>query len=432
MNFAELCLSVDAISNNFDVALERCELFIEASYNEYITNLQEAELKVIKESGTKEDADSLKGAASEGFLVRAQKTIQKIIDAFIQAMKALGNNIAEFFNNAENKVKLKKINEKAKNDQEFGSKKIETGDPKAFETAQNKIDAVFQKVYARAKGGKVSKDEVDKAINLSKEEYSKATKATITVSIAAALAYITSHGKAKEADYEKRARILFNQESKNLAEASADDLAEMSKAIANHTKISKQLAVEKFKRCVSTPFNKIKTLVTGNGEAPLPKSAKVEESTLDDDMTSILDAVFEQVEAETEFNTVSVESVLDSIEEDLNKMDETKATAMQEEFEIIEEALGITGDEDEMHSGGQNYSEAAIEELSMIEEALGITESSDDEDDEDEEVVSEAAEELALIEEALGLVDNDDEAEPIEESADESVEDILADLEELL
>ena len=418
MTFDEMCLSVDAISNSFDIALERCELFAEASYNEYITNLQEAELKVIKESGTKEDADSLKGAASEGFIVRAQKTIQKIIDAFIQAMKALGNNISAFFSKAENASTLKKIEKKAKEDQTFGSKQIETGDPKAFETAENKINAIFQKVYAKGRGKKVSSEEVNQAVEEAKAESNKAVKATIIVSVAAALAYITSHGKAKESDYEKRARILFNHETKNIAESDAEQLSNITKAITNHTKIQKQLAVEKFKRCVTAPFTKIKSMVTGSGELPLPKGVK--ESTMDSELESILDSVFEQVEMESEVQDMSIESVLDEIEKEINE-EVTEKSEVEEELDIIESAL--FGDEADNESS-EECSEA-VKELEVIESALfGDEYDYNDDDGDDDDEYSEAAAELDIIEEALFSESSDPD--------DESVEDILNDIESML
>ena len=65
MTFNEMVLACEAADASFDATFEKCIAFAEASYNEYKTNIKEAELKVVKESGTSEDLIYLEDAASE-------------------------------------------------------------------------------------------------------------------------------------------------------------------------------------------------------------------------------------------------------------------------------------------------------------------------------------------------------------------------------
>ena len=50
MTFNETMLAMEASEREFENIFIRCSAFLEASYNEYKTNLKESELKVIEEA----------------------------------------------------------------------------------------------------------------------------------------------------------------------------------------------------------------------------------------------------------------------------------------------------------------------------------------------------------------------------------------------
>ena len=358
--FDSMVLAVENTSNDFDVNLNRCEIFIEAAYSEYITNLHEAELKVLKESGTKDDEANLKGAASEGFLVRAKKTISKIIENFVKWLKEVGDKVKSFFTKAENKATLDKVEKKIKADPSLKDKKITMGDAKAFDKAESESDARFNKLYARIKAGKADVSDVEKETSAIESSVKESIIKTVTVSAAMAIAFITSHNEKIKEEYEKQQEAFINFEASKIATMSPEELNTLAKAITNHTRIKKQIKYEKFKRCINEPFYKLKGLVTGS--KPLPpldtSDLKKESTDIDDELNAILESAFEEAEVETEFEEqAKIQNQLDDIENKIFNTEESAKTDKGVTVEDYLDALEAAIDEESITSALEHATE---------------------------------------------------------------------------
>lgn len=188
MNFSELILTCESLDTKFDDIMNKCKVFAEATMNEFQANLKEAELKVVQESGTPEDLIYLEDAAKEGFIVRSAKTVEKIVQAFIQWMKDKIAAVKSFFTSDKTQKTLDKAEKVVKENPKLKGKKITIPDYEKIDKEYVKLADEAKKARIDIKHGKdVSKELDDIDGNL--EELNKKKKAiTITVGLAAAVA----------------------------------------------------------------------------------------------------------------------------------------------------------------------------------------------------------------------------------------------------
>lgn len=188
MNFSELILTCESLDTKFDDIMNKCKVFAEATMNEFQANLKEAELKVVQESGTPEDLIYLEDAAKEGFIVRSAKTVEKIVQAFIQWMKDKIAAVKSFFTSDKTQKTLDKAEKVVKENPKLKDKKVTIPDYENIDKEYVKLADEAKKARIDIKHGKdVSKELDDIDANL--EELNKKKKAiTITVGLAAAVA----------------------------------------------------------------------------------------------------------------------------------------------------------------------------------------------------------------------------------------------------
>ena len=84
MTFTEAYEEMLESEKQFNITIKKADIFTEASYKNLEINRQEADLKVLTESGTYDDLNYLYEAASEGFVNKVKKAIEKIADSLVE------------------------------------------------------------------------------------------------------------------------------------------------------------------------------------------------------------------------------------------------------------------------------------------------------------------------------------------------------------
>lgn len=280
MNFSELILTCESLDTKFDDIMNKCKVFAEATMNEFQANLKEAELKVVQESGTPEDLIYLEDAAKEGFIVRSAKTVEKIVQAFIQWMKDKIAAVKSFFTSDKTQKTLDKAEKVVKENPKLKNKKVTIPDYENIDKEYVKLADEAKKARINIKHGKdVSKELDDIDANL--EELNKKKKAiTITVGLAAAVAM---------------AKIVYDElvkhESDKIDSASQADVESMEPKDVENLVHNVRTQAEIRKCQGSNLFDAlhqimggVRSAITGEQEITLPdlnggkKDKKVEES----------------------------------------------------------------------------------------------------------------------------------------------------------
>lgn len=171
--------------------LNKIGIFLEASYREYQINCQEAELKVLQESGSDEDLSFLCEAATEGFVNRAKKSIQKAVDSLMNFIKRVVEKIKNSFDNERVHAALEKVKGVVSKNPKLKNKKVKMHDVKkeqnCIQKAMDKLNSLFVKI----KSGHYTKkdiDAIDETVESCKKERAKIVAATTAVGVVSAIA----------------------------------------------------------------------------------------------------------------------------------------------------------------------------------------------------------------------------------------------------
>lgn len=264
MSFTETVNSLMQDSLDCDLMMQKCIIFSESSIREYGINCKEAELKVIKESGTQDDLNVLIEAANEGLIQRIKKTLQKAAKALSDFIKNIIDKVKTTFASKKAKDTIDQMEKLAKTNPKLKNAKIQTYDvEKEQKCIQKGIDKLYAKL-AKLKSGHVSKTD-DEDINNIKEECQKerakilAATAAVTLTVAGAIALYKKYLDQIDGD---------GGEAIKEAKKAADDI-DISDALDDETlnKIQKiklsQLTLSKEKlssivTAVTTFYNKLK------------------------------------------------------------------------------------------------------------------------------------------------------------------------------
>lgn len=202
MSFQETVNSL--INDGYECALtmEKCNIFAESVIREYNINCEEAELKVLKESGTDEDFKYLREAAKEGLVVKLKKAIKKMIQAIKDFIANMVDKIKVTYASKKSKDAMDRIEEACKTNPKLKSMKITVHDGEKDEKAILEAIDKMQAQKAKLKGGD-SVEKVAKAIDDIKENTEKkrqkiAKVATLTLGIGAAIALARKYIKKLE------------------------------------------------------------------------------------------------------------------------------------------------------------------------------------------------------------------------------------------
>ena len=226
MSFQETVNSM--INDGYECALtmEKCIIFGESVAREYNINCEEAELKVLKESGTNEDLKYLCEAAKEGLVVKLKKAIKKMIVAFKNFITNIVDKIKVTYASKKSNDVLQKLEDASNSNPKVKAMKITVHDGEKDEKAiQEAIDKLYAQ-KAKLKGG-ASVDNVKTAVDDIKEQTEKkrqkiAKAATLTISIGAAVLLMRKYIKKLDSDNSeaiKEAQKL----AKNMEDIDVDD-----------------------------------------------------------------------------------------------------------------------------------------------------------------------------------------------------------------
>ena len=99
----------DEMTNEIDMKLLKLQLFNEAAKREFELNKQQAEIKVLKESGTQSDLNMLYEAAEEGLINKMQRSLKAAIEALKEFIKKIIDKIKSIFQSKQGKETLDKM-----------------------------------------------------------------------------------------------------------------------------------------------------------------------------------------------------------------------------------------------------------------------------------------------------------------------------------
>lgn len=166
------------ISDSFDTKSMKIDAYLEASIREFDINCEEAELKVMQESGTSDDLSYFYEEATDGALAKIKKALVAILEAFKQFCSDLKSKVVRIIVNAETKNVLKKVGQKVKLNPILARKKVQVVDKKKPLAVIKKYKAKCDKHIAKVKAGVFKESEI-KGIYDDKERYSADYKKVI-------------------------------------------------------------------------------------------------------------------------------------------------------------------------------------------------------------------------------------------------------------
>lgn len=371
MVFAEMMEDIDHKSTICDLVFERTMAFVEASYAQYESNIQEAELKVIKESGTKEDLNVLVEAAEEGFIVKAKKSIDKIINTLVEYIKSAKESISDFFTKKETDEKLGKIQSIIDKNPKAKSTKVKIIDFKKVDQTIDKYEADIRRKIALVKSGKATEKDKEDIANRKAQfikDHKAAIASTVTVTLGAAVAFLGTWKK-------KASNIKVDMPEVDLTVESSVEDAQMAVGITDALSHATKVRMDSLKEGIRRTFSSIKGAFTGEKEIDVDidglgdKMMKNSfESVMSEDLDDILAEIIEEAEKSLDSSSngemVTAEKYLESLEAELFKDDEEVIEEKLDDAESIDEYLKKL--EDEIESTKKNDETTTEESVSSI------------------------------------------------------------------
>lgn len=488
MTFLEFVDNSNASYSVCDDALNRYAAFAEASYNEYMTNVKEAELKVINENGTEDDLIYLEKGASEGFIVRAKNVIDKMIEAVVKFVTDIVNNIKDFFSDKTVDKTIKSVEKASKTNPKIKNAKVKIPDVDKgisfFKKEEDKCDRKLAMVSAGKFSSSDKKDIEEVSSSFSKGK-AAAAGSLVLVSVGVAIgALLRARNEVKKTGDDTK--TLAEQAKKindNISGENNDITPENIATSKDVIDISCALKKEKSKALFDYTqkiFKAIRSVFTGSGEVDTDINLKEESVENNDEVTvkeesventdvrnmedldKLLNDIIQEADESLELNDDTSEVTESSVDDEINAsmMLESIENELREKYEEIHkvtlesiEAEVFGTDEDEVKESvtPEEYLESMEDEIlknieeekheatleSIEQELFGddeeeTTESPEfDEEGNDDEVTESVTPEEYLESMESELFNEDEETEEVEESG-LSIDDYLDKLEEEL
>lgn len=342
MNFNEMILACEAADNEFDSTFSKCVAFAEASYNEYKTNLKEASLKVAKESGTPDDLIYLEDAASEGFIVRSAKTIEKIFQSFIKWIKDKIEAIKNFFDDKKTKETLEKAEKVIKENPKLKNKTVVVPDYDKQEKAYKKLSDEVNKIKVTTKSGKIKdsdSDDLDKIDDdLDKLNKQKAV-ITVTIGLGAAAAMVATYVNAVKNKKPDNDTFITQTDLEKMSPEDAEIAVHLVRTSTEIEKAETNALID----ALNDTFSAVKTAITGEG--------KVDPDILSKESANEVHHSVKNKEMDTDIQEAYLNNILDDINHSM-----TESTS-NDDFSAIESS------EDTYDNAVEAYLESVVEEL---------------------------------------------------------------------
>lgn len=203
-------------SSLYESTSMKVNALMDAAGRQLAINHNEAELKVMKESGTDDDLAYLYEEADKSFAETAVKAIKKIQESIAKFFADLRDKILTMLSEKDAKGTLTKIEGKMKMMPLIGHKKAPVEDIESADKACDEAEASLAKLAAKKKAGQaVTADDVSEVEKSFIEKHGKAIGAGAAVMIT---------GVALVAALKKHIGSM-NQETKSIEAATSKDLA---------------------------------------------------------------------------------------------------------------------------------------------------------------------------------------------------------------
>ena len=401
MTFTEAYEEMLESEKQLNIAIKKADIFTEASYKNLEINRQEADLKVLTESGTYDDLNYLYEAASEGFVNKVKKAVEKIADSLVEFIDKIVTKVKSVFGTERAKKTLDAVEKAANSNSKVKNKKITIKDgSKAEKEIQKEIDGLRGKL-SRFKAGRASKADI-KSVDesISRINKKKVALITATTAITVGAAIVLLRKLVSETDSNNGAAI---KDAKNIAsqikmegvDTSDEDILKATQKL--HSGIA-TLTKDKLK-CRFEFMSSIISGLRGKSSGPLPSAAEALENVNDTE---------EQIELDYELVDESAET-LESADEDNDQIYMNN---------LYDEVFGESFEEDDFMEGYQEMLES-VEEF--------------DESFEEDDFMEGYQEMLESVEESDEFSEEDDFMEGYQEmleSTDDSFESMASEFEE--
>ena len=251
-----------------DIGVAKVDCFTEAAVREHEIMYGQAELKVLKESGTADDLAYLYEEADQSLIERLVAALKKFKQMIIEAFSKIKDKVLSTIGSKEQKENLDKLEKKVKVFPLLGRKKIIVEDYDKQKKVADKHMSLLDKLKAKLKSGqKVDPDDVDEVEKSFMEEHGKTIgiAAALTVTLVAGIA-IVKHmmGKSGEelSETQKKAAESIDEGIKNVQDPKVSDPVTAQKIAKTQAKIAKT-AAEDFTRTMADIMTKIKQAIRG-------------------------------------------------------------------------------------------------------------------------------------------------------------------------
>lgn len=245
MTLLESYACVKESSDLFDTRMAKVKAFTNAAFNEHAINLEECELKVMKESGTIDDLAYLVEEANEGLVGRVKDAIAAIIKAFKEFFQSIKSKVLAAISGIGDTVGA--IEKKIKMNPILARKKVQYEDAEKEISVCDKYLDKIKRLLAKSK----HKDIDPKEVSDLEDEYDKARKVAIAgaatiLTVAAVMVLVKKHRDktgSEVAAAEKEGNDILNQASSGFGEDVNESKARVLESISRFTsKVSKDKA----------------------------------------------------------------------------------------------------------------------------------------------------------------------------------------------
>ena len=365
--------------------LGKIMLFAEASYKEYEINLKEVALKVIKENGTEDDFDFLATEAANGYIERARKTIEKIVESVKKFVDKCKARLIEMVDSAKTRTAIEKVDAACKKNSKLRSSKVEyQNTDRQIGVIQQGIDAIRKKVSKiKAKGYATEEDgaEIDKIEADTMRKVAAVSVITaVTLGTAVAIYYRCNSKSEIEATLDNDIHIgdvnidITEDNTKSTVTASvytkaAGTIAKLQKDKAAKRIIKSTSIIAAIKNAISKAKGKVESEnleVQESALEDLPMFSYVVESTedvVDDNDTIDESEVVEEVETESvgSVEGLDLDEYFSEMCNELFNSDVTESA--EDKVENVESEVIDVEESTESEEGEVNMTEAYMEQL---------------------------------------------------------------------
>ena len=382
MTIMESAIAMNADYVECSNTLGKINLFAEASYKEYEINLKEVALKVLKENGTEEDFDFLATEAAKGYIDRAKKAVEKIIEAVKKFIRILKEKLISMVTCAAAEKAIDIVDDACKKYPKLRAEKVEYHDTdKQVGALQQGVDKLRTKVAKVKAKGVATPDDIDVVDEIREDTLKKVAAMAVVTTVTLG----TAINIFKECNSRSEIEATLNEYATSDCEMPInEDTAKTPETAAFYQKISHAIAVmlkEKATKKVTKStslFRAIKETVQKANGYTTSENLNAHESTSIEELPMfayVTESKTEESDVSDEVENVNVET--ESVGEveglDLNAYFNEMCTEL---FENVTESTIDT--ELENNATNTDNSETAVEENSNVSIEEPVTEEIND------------------------------------------------------